>query len=66
MYFKGFDDVVTIRTYKYEYYIQKRCYKLRKLGNQEGYCFEKTQQAMETRVSFSSIVKRFDILTHIT
>ena len=26
-----FDDVVTIRTYKYEYYIQNRCYKLRNL-----------------------------------
>ena len=30
MYFKGFDDAVTIVTYKYEYCIQKCCYKLRK------------------------------------
>ena len=61
MYFKGFDDAVTIVTYKYEYCIQKRCYKLMKDWETRKVIVLKNQ----TRNSFSSIDKPFDLLTDL-
>ena len=66
MYFKGFDDAVTIVTYKYEYCIQKRCYKLSKDLETRKVIVLKSPANHGTRDSFSSIVKPFDLLTDLT